>query len=65
MLQRRNGCRVRAFYDENIAISDRRGCSRDNETSLVCFSRPKTHWWRYTKDYQYIVVGCPLDLTRA
>ena len=24
-----------AFYDENVSISDRRGCSRDDKTSLV------------------------------
>ena len=24
-----------AFYDENVSISDRRGCSRDDQTSLV------------------------------
>ena len=35
MPQLRNDCGVRTFYDEYIAIFDRRGCSRDNETSLV------------------------------
>ena len=43
MPQRRNDYRVWAFYDENAASSVRSGCSRDNETSLVCFGRYKTY----------------------
>ena len=45
-------CWVRAFNDENIAMFDGKGCSSDNETSLVSFSRSKTHGWRLTKGDQ-------------
>ena len=44
MPELRNDCGVRAFYDENIGVFDRRGCSRDDQTSLVMLWQIQSPW---------------------